>query len=308
MEDLLKQLKEAQSLGMTSSEKSAMRNSLVNLAQTPAPQQAPSAVEMPAPSPYASPSIYNVGFFMKSFAFVLAGFIISGGALTYGATKSMPGSPLFPIKIGVAETLGRSVRMYPDWKAQYDAGRVGTRLHEIDTLVVQNKIENESIVAIENTALKKTLSDYNESIDSLKRSGRVAMAGELSQQTFDSLSKYAVSSKAGATTMMMTERAASPAIGEDLSLTISEQLGVIEQVLGEVKPTPTEPTDENPIEVPTEVTPTPESPEKPSGTTTTTKPAPEVPQQDPDSKSTVTVDPATGQTVVTPKPRGAAGY
>jgi hypothetical protein len=132
MEDLLKQLNDARSLGMTTGEKSAMRNSLVNLTQVPVETMETSSIsEVPTPSPYSSPSTFGISFFAKSFAFVLAGFIISGSALSYGATKSLPGSLLFPIKIGVNENLARSVRIYPDWKAHYDSARVETRVGEI---------------------------------------------------------------------------------------------------------------------------------------------------------------------------------
>jgi hypothetical protein len=131
----------------------------------------------------------------------------------------------------------------------------------------------------------------------LKNSGRVAMAGDISKMTYESLSKYAFTEKMGTATMMKSE---TPSIGEELTKTISEQLGIIQKVLDEVAPTPVLPEPEMPIEVPVinpDLVPAVKSTVLPADATTTspksTEPLP-----------TTTADPSLPAT----KTQGAAGY
>lgn len=68
-------------------------------------------------------------------------FIVGGGA--YAAEQSLPGSPLYPIKIHIIEEVRTALAVTPKAKARVETKLAERRLEELEQLTVQNAITTE---------------------------------------------------------------------------------------------------------------------------------------------------------------------
>lgn len=186
MEDIFKQLKKAQELRMTDTERAAIRNNLMNISSgsfTASPQ----ATQI---SPYVS-SFGMMGLFTKAAMFALVGFIVGGTSLSFASLQALPGDTLYSVKTNVTEKIAGTFTFSTESKTRLDAQHVATRITEIKT-VRENGSINDARVAFETEAsFNTTFTAYTESLAKLRDEGRAARSQEIAAKTLASIKTIA---------------------------------------------------------------------------------------------------------------------
>ena len=144
--DLDKGIKDLKNIGLTSTEKSEILKRVL---------------ETPVISTYSGRKS-NLWFFMfahKKFTYSIATlliFLMTGGTTIYAAETSVPGSPLYPIKIEVIERVGDMLNKTPEDKAKWEANKAIRRLEEAEKLAANGNLTDEMRSIIEKKFDKHT--------------------------------------------------------------------------------------------------------------------------------------------------------
>ncbi len=134
MKPFFKQLHtEAEQIRLSVSEKQSMRSSLH------------AAMGMPIASPYRI-SLFAPRIMMPLFLLLL----VVGGGTAYAAQGSLPGNPLYAIKIHVNEPVQTALAFSPQAKAQINAQLAERRLQEAEILAQQGKLDATTTAQLKN--------------------------------------------------------------------------------------------------------------------------------------------------------------
>lgn len=82
-----------------------------------------------------------------SVAFALV--LVFGVGTSYAAIGSLPGEPLYAIKVRVAEPLRSALTTSPVEKAEWEASRIAKRLEEAEVLVAEGRLDSEKLAQVE---------------------------------------------------------------------------------------------------------------------------------------------------------------
>ncbi len=85
----------------------------------------------------------------KPMPIIIALVILLGGGTTFAAQSSLPGSPLYPVKVEVNERVGGWLSFSDQAKASWDAHLAEVRLQEAEKLAVENKLDKNTRISIE---------------------------------------------------------------------------------------------------------------------------------------------------------------
>lgn len=119
-------------------------------------------------------------------AFAALLLLISGGT-TYAATQSLPGEPLYGIKVNIVEPIGMALRIGEEARANYQLSLMDKRIKELETLEREgrssDKAERQS-----SSAMLKNISNLEVVVDldsSLDISSRIEAYNSLISEEFN---------------------------------------------------------------------------------------------------------------------------
>ncbi len=72
--------------------------------------------------------------------FLIFALLASGGGVSYAAQNSLPGDPLYPVKVDVNEPIAGAFQFGTQAQAQWNADLAQTRLQEAEQLAAQNRL------------------------------------------------------------------------------------------------------------------------------------------------------------------------
>ena len=153
---------------LTSSEKTRMRNELVNF-MSEHPVRAPFLIR-------AQDTVSSLGEFLASrsysrfrvlsMAFAVVLFV--GIGTSYAAEAALPGDPLYAIKVGVTEPIRGALAVSQAAKAQWNAELVSRRLAEAESLAADNKLTPIARTQIE-LALNQSVHQFDDNVAALSK-------------------------------------------------------------------------------------------------------------------------------------------
>lgn len=120
--------KEAYKIRMTPDEKAAMKAQIFGV---PSPHT-------PRPSPYF---IFNFQFITKAVALCLVVILVGGGGVAYAAQGSLPGNPLYAVKVDVTEPIQTALAVTPEAQADVHVELAQRRVEEAEALAVQGRLD-----------------------------------------------------------------------------------------------------------------------------------------------------------------------
>ncbi|MDB5237442.1 MAG: hypothetical protein JWL88_544 [Parcubacteria group bacterium] len=100
--------------------------------------QLPVPARAAVPSPYASFIFSRMGTGVLAFVLLL---LVSGTGAAYAAEGSVPGSPLYPVKVAIIEPVQGALITSAKGQAAWHANLASRRLEEATTLAVANKLD-----------------------------------------------------------------------------------------------------------------------------------------------------------------------
>ncbi len=104
-------------------------------------------------------SLYTFFHKNRRKAFALAAvliLILTGGGTSYAAESSLPGEPLYSIKVNVNESIDSFVALTPDAKVKVEVGHTKRRLEEVESLSKKGALNTETQGIIEVNLKKHT--------------------------------------------------------------------------------------------------------------------------------------------------------
>ena len=130
---------------LTASEKASMRSELLHFMQS---HRAPQ-------SQGAGFSVSEISVYVSSFArrspvpvfLVLA--LLVGASTSYAAKGALPGSALYPVKVGLNEKVESALALSPAAKAEVETSHTLTRLSEVEQLKQKGKLTPEASATIQ---------------------------------------------------------------------------------------------------------------------------------------------------------------
>lgn len=127
MKEFETQLKNAQNIKLTESERNLMRANIVNLMHQKSPK-----------SPYSISSYFMnpVFSFVSAFVFI----IIGGAGVSFSAADALPGDFLYKIKVNVNEEVAGVLISSPKQKLIWQEERIQKRISEIHTLAESGEL------------------------------------------------------------------------------------------------------------------------------------------------------------------------
>lgn len=172
VEDIFKKV---QDVGLSSSEKLAMRQSLLEMmGRTP-------AVAAPERSPMFANFLEHARSLPRLFSrpalasFLAFGMLLTGSGISYAAEGALPGEPLYSVKVNVNETVRDLLAISSEAKATWAAERVERRLEEVEVLTAASQID-----PVETDKLQRVIQEQtrvaSERLDRLAGSGDHAAA------------------------------------------------------------------------------------------------------------------------------------
>lgn len=87
---------------------------------------------------------------------ILVVVISSGVGISYAAERSLPGSPLYAIKINVNENVRSALAQTPQAQAQLTIDRIDRRLEEAEQLIAQGRLDAKTSVSLANSISEQT--------------------------------------------------------------------------------------------------------------------------------------------------------
>lgn len=171
MNDPINQFKDsAHDVRLSKEAYARMRERLVaHMSISPAIVHSPYARFFGALSPFAANLRKPVA------ALVLVTVIAVGGATTYAAEGSLPGDPLYPLKVKVIEPAQGLLAVTPEAKAAWHASVAATRLSEAAQLAAREKLTPEESAKSEER-FSHSLQAARDSIDTLSQDNPQAAA------------------------------------------------------------------------------------------------------------------------------------
>jgi hypothetical protein len=118
--------------------KSRMRAALdayVDLHELPKPIAARTAIRSPF---FSYTSFSRMGTSVLAFVLIL---LVGGGSAAYAAEGSVPGSPLYPVKVSIMEPVQGALITSAQGQASWHANLASRRLEEATTLAAANKLD-----------------------------------------------------------------------------------------------------------------------------------------------------------------------
>lgn len=165
MNDIFERLRNE---SLTASEKTSMRNELVHF-MSEHPARAPLRIRaqdtLSSLGEYLASGSYT-RFRVLSMAFAVVLFI--GIGTSYAAEASLPGDPLYGIKIGLTEPLRGALAVSQAAKAQWNAELVSRRLAEAESLAADNKLTPVARTQIE-LALNESVHQFDQNVAALSK-------------------------------------------------------------------------------------------------------------------------------------------
>lgn len=104
--------------------------------------------------------------------------LASGGGVSYAAQGSLPGDPLYPIKVDVNEPVAGLFQFGAQAQAQWNAQLAQTRLQEAEQLAAQNKLTPQLQVQVA-TRLQDAVAAAQNNIAQLQEKNQVAVAAQV---------------------------------------------------------------------------------------------------------------------------------
>jgi hypothetical protein len=127
-------------------------------------------------------NIFSTWIHASRFAFAVTMALIlalTGGTLSYAAESSLPGDLLYPIKVKVTEPVRDVLAVKPEVNAKWQVEKTERRMQEIETLSVQDKLDDKKEKDI-NELITKHTKDLNESLNNLREHNLEEVAHEIS--------------------------------------------------------------------------------------------------------------------------------
>lgn len=118
--------KETESLRLTAEEKQAMRSRLL------------AALGEPVASPYQR------FFAPRAFAYAFMSLLVVGSSTVYAAQGSLPGTLLYPIKVGVTERMESALAVTPEAQFAVNVKLAERRIKEVETLAAQGTLDEKA--------------------------------------------------------------------------------------------------------------------------------------------------------------------
>lgn len=128
---------------LTARERAEVRRTLVNLMQ-----------QYPLPESTLRP---RMRLFLRPVAFTLALLLVittAGVGITYAAERSLPGSPLYAIKINVNEKIQGTLASTPQEQAQWNIQRIERRLEEAEQLIASSRLDIQTSTSLADAVTK----------------------------------------------------------------------------------------------------------------------------------------------------------
>ena len=115
--------------------------------------------------------------------------LIFGGGVSFAAEGSLPGSVLYPIKVGVNEEVRAVLTLSEENKARWDAERAKRRLEEAEVLASRGKLDKQTAADI-NIRLETHTSETKKHIEKFRNEKKLEAAAEVSSDLESSLSTH----------------------------------------------------------------------------------------------------------------------
>ena len=123
---------------------------------------------------------------------IMAIVILVMGSGAYAAEQSLPGDPLYPLKVNVIEPVRGLFNFSPQAQAAWDIQLANTRLAEIEKLAAQGKLTT-AIQSAASTRLTDTISNAQERLQTMQQTKNTApVAGALASDLEVSLKAHAL--------------------------------------------------------------------------------------------------------------------
>lgn len=132
---------------LTARERAEVRHTLVNFMQ-----------QYPLPESADQPRMH---LFLRPIAITLAILVVittAGAGISYAAERSLPGSPLYAIKINVNEKIQGALASTPQAQAQWNVQRIERRLEEAEQLIAGNRLDIRTSTALADAVTENTRS------------------------------------------------------------------------------------------------------------------------------------------------------
>lgn len=181
--------KKTRAVSLSPEEKLAMRQSLLEMMER---QPAVRAAER-------APVLGNLSerwsalsrlFSRPALASVLAGaMLVAGSGVSYAAEGSLPGDPLYAVKVGVNEPVRGFLTISPEDKAAWAAQRVGRRLEEVEVLAAADRLAPVEAGALQRVIQRQTRG-AGELLDRLTEAGDHAAAVTVGADLEERLQKH----------------------------------------------------------------------------------------------------------------------
>lgn len=75
--------------------------------------------------------------------------VLGGGGATFASERALPGSALYPLKVGVSEPIRGLVKTLPEEKIEWQAEKAVRRIEEAQILSAEDKLDTEKKAKIE---------------------------------------------------------------------------------------------------------------------------------------------------------------
>ncbi len=103
-------------------------------------------------------------------SFLAVGLLLTGSGISYAAEGSLPGEVLYPVKLGVNETVRGLLSVSPRSKAVWAAERVERRLNEVEALAAASRIDPAEAGGLERV-IREQAQEAGERLDRLAEDG-----------------------------------------------------------------------------------------------------------------------------------------
>lgn len=199
-------------LKLSASEKDIHRAKLVAFMQT---------TRKPVLSPYGT-------FFSASMRYALVAMLvlgISGTGIAFAAEDSLPDSPLYLVKIKIAEPVLVTLTFDPKEKAEFEVELVNRRLKEFAQASVQGNLDSESLTLVTDS-LAEHIDNAQENIAAFHKDQNTDDAFETASDLSSTLSSHAE--------ILERVQASNPSAAEDieaLSATVDEEYAETESLV-----------------------------------------------------------------------------
>jgi hypothetical protein len=127
---------------------------------------------------------------MRAFAFLAIAILLFGGAgISFAAQGSLPGDPLYPVKVGFNEKVLRMVLFSDEAKAKYDIQLVQLRLQEAEKVAVDKGLNSAKTAELKNL-LDQHIADAKSHLGNIKNSNAADIIANIDSELESSLAAH----------------------------------------------------------------------------------------------------------------------